>query len=88
MDQIFGKVLADDKQLKGVSTYINEMIKLYSYLRYSTENSLLLIDEVGKRNSSIDEIAITAAFVQYICNELKTYCLFVKKLLFRIFYQK
>ena len=77
MDQIFGKVLDDDKELKGVSTYINEMIKLYSYLKYSTDNSLLLIDEIGKRNSSIDEIAITAGFVQFICNEIKTYCLFV-----------
>ena len=82
MDQIFGKVLADDKELKGVSTYINEMIKLYSYLRYSTDNSILLIDELGKRNSSLDEIAISAGFVQYICQELKTYCLFVKKLLY------
>ena len=85
MDQIFGKVLEDDKQMKGVSTYLNEMIKLYSYLKYSTDNSLLLIDEKGKRNSSLDEIAITAGFVQFICQEVKTYCLFVKKLLYRIF---
>ena len=76
IDQIFTRVGAGDMMLKGVSTYMNEMIEVCSLLKSATENSLLLIDELGRGTSTKDGVAISAGIIQYICEDLKSYCLF------------
>ena len=76
IDQIFTRVGAGDMMLKGVSTYMNEMIEVCSLLKSATENSLLLIDELGRGTSTRDGVAISAGIIQYICEDLKSYCLF------------
>ena len=76
IDQIFTRVGAGDMMLKGVSTYMNEMIEVCSLLKAATENSLLLIDELGRGTSTKDGVAISAGIIQYICEDLKSYCLF------------
>ena len=76
IDQIFTRVGAGDMMLKGVSTYMNEMIEVCSLLKSATEYSLLLIDELGRGTSTKDGVAISAGIIQYICEDLKSYCLF------------
>ena len=76
IDQIFTRVGAGDMMLKGVSTYMNEMIEVCSLLKSATENSLLLIDELGRGTSTKDGVAISAGIIQYICEDIKSYCLF------------
>ena len=76
IDQIFTRVGAGDMMLRGVSTYMNEMIEVCSLLKAATENSLLLIDELGRGTSTKDGVAISAGIIQYICEDLKSYCLF------------
>ena len=76
IDQIFTRVGAGDMMLKGVSTYMNEMIEVCSLLKAATENSLLLIDELGRGTSTKDGVAISAGIIEYICEDLKSYCLF------------
>ena len=76
IDQIFTRVGAGDMMLKGVSTYMNEMIEVCSLLKAASENSLLLIDELGRGTSTKDGVAISAGIIQYICEDLKSYCLF------------
>ena len=76
IDQIFTRVGAGDMMLKGVSTYMNEMIEVCSLLKSASENSLLLIDELGRGTSTKDGVAISAGIIQYICEDLKSYCLF------------
>ena len=76
IDQIFTRVGAGDMMLKGVSTYMNEMIEVCSLIKSATENSLLLIDELGRGTSTKDGVAISAGIIEYICQDLKSYCLF------------
>ena len=76
IDQIFTRVGTGDMMLKGVSTYMNEMIEVCSLLKSASENSLLLIDELGRGTSTKDGVAISAGIIQYICEDLKSYCLF------------
>ena len=76
IDQIFTRVGAGDIMLKGVSTYMNEMIEVCSLLKSASETSLLLIDELGRGTSTKDGVAISAGIIQYICEDLKSYCLF------------
>ena len=76
IDQIFTRVGAGDMMLKGVSTYMNEMIEVCSLIKSATENSLLLIDELGRGTSTKDGVAISAGIIEYICEDLKSYCLF------------
>ena len=76
IDQIFTRVGAGDMMLKGVSTYMNEMIEVCSLIKTATENSLLLIDELGRGTSTKDGVAISAGIIEYICQDLKSYCLF------------
>ena len=76
IDQIFTRVGAGDMMLKGVSTYMNEMIEVCSLIKSATENSLLLIDELGRGTSTKDGVAISAAIIEYIYQDLKSYCLF------------
>lgn len=76
IDQIFTRVGAGDMMLKGVSTYMNEMIEVCSLIKSATKNSLLLIDELGRGTSTKDGVAISAGIIQYICEDLKSYCLF------------
>ncbi len=76
IDQIFTRVGAGDSMLKGVSTYMNEMIEVCSLVKNATENSLLLIDELGRGTSTEDGIAISAAIIEHITNNIKCYCLF------------
>ena len=55
---------------------MNEMIEVCSLIKSATENSLLLIDELGRGTSTKDGVAISAGIIEYICQDLKSYCLF------------
>ena len=43
IDQIFTRVGAGDIMLKGISTYMNEMIEVSSLIKSASDKSLLLI---------------------------------------------
>lgn len=76
IDQIFTRVGAGDIMLKGVSTYMNEMIEVCSLLKAAKDSSLLLIDELGRGTSTEDGIAISGAIIKFISSKLTSYCLF------------
>ena len=76
VDQIFTRVGAGDLMLKGISTYMNEMIEVCSLIKSATSNSLLLIDELGRGTSTDDGIGISYAILHYISNSINCFCLF------------
>jgi DNA mismatch repair protein MSH2 len=76
IDQIFTRVGAGDNMLRGISTYMNEMIEVCSLLRTATKNSLLLIDELGRGTSTDDGVGISYAIVDHISTKIDCFSLF------------
>jgi len=76
MDAIITRVGASDMQLKGISTFMSEMLETSCMFKSATENSLLIVDELGRGTSTSEGFGISWAVAEHIVKNLKSFCLF------------
>ena len=68
VDRIFTRVGASDDLASGQSTFMVEMTEVANILRNATNNSLLVLDEIGRGTSTFDGLSIAWAVVEHISN--------------------
>ncbi|MFC7142117.1 DNA mismatch repair protein MutS [Halosimplex aquaticum] len=76
VDGIYTRVGALDELAQGRSTFMVEMQELSNILHSAGEDSLVILDEVGRGTATYDGISIAWAATEYLANRIQAKTLF------------
>jgi len=76
VDKIFCRVGASDNLARGESTFLVEMSETANILRCATQNSFIIMDEVGRGTGTNDGLSIAWSICEYLTCRLKAKTIF------------
>lgn len=68
-DAIFTRIGASDDLISGQSTFMVEMLEANNALKYASENSLIIFDEIGRGTATFDGMALAQGILEYIAQK-------------------
>lgn len=75
-DRIFTRIGASDSLSEGLSTFMVEMKETAEILEKATEDSLVILDEIGRGTSTYDGLSLAQAILEFLVENKKSMTLF------------